>query len=92
MIAQIRFVEPSTKPGYRGKPPINLPRLLDEDLRICSKLNSQTHLLDHNYTIQPKMQLKTMYDLQKIKEKAQDRDYWKQLTQQVVEGRQGEIW
>lgn len=90
-VAMSSYFEPSNKPGYRGRPPINLPRLLDEDLSISSTHSSQTNIqLDHNYSYQPKMQLKNSYDLLQLKEKAQNRDNWKLLTQKVVEGRQAE--
>ena len=56
------YFEPSNKPSYRGKPPINLPTLINEDLNILSK-NTQTHshFLDHCYHRQ--LQLKNEKDL-----------------------------
>ena len=87
------FFENSNKPGFKDKPLLNLPKLLDEDLSICLKQNLPLYniLGDHNYAQQPKYQLKTQLDLKQLKEQAQDREHWQLLIQQIVEGRQGEI-
>ena len=87
--AMNNYFETSNKPGYRGKPPINLPKLLDEYLALSAKQN-YPHILDHNYSRNltvPKLKCKK--DLEQIKEIAQDRQLWKNLTQHVLRVRQG---
>ena len=88
-VAMQSYFEPSTKAGYRGKPPINIPKLLDEDLMgIDQKTPSQDIQHDHCYHRQ--IQLKNVKDLNKLRELAMDRKNWKVMTQQIVERRQAE--
>ncbi|GFR64043.1 endonuclease-reverse transcriptase [Elysia marginata] len=90
-LAMKAYFDPSNKPGCRGKSPINLPKLLDEDLEIYEKpttVQNQIIQLDHCY--QHRLKLKTNKDLDRLIEIAQNRDNWKVMAQQIAERRQAE--
>ena len=82
------YFEPSTKTCYRGKAPISLPKLLDEDLSN-SVINTPRYIQeDHRY--HRRLQLKNKQDLDYLTKLAQDRDNWSVMIQQIVDGRQAE--
>ena len=85
------YFEPSNKPGYRGKPPINLPTLLDDDLKTITKhTTDETQTIHHDHCYARKLQLKTRKDLNRLREIAQDRNDWNVMTQRIEERRQAE--
>ena len=79
------YFENSDKKGFRGRPPITLPSLLNEDLKKCTQSDIDK---DHNYCKRLKLQNKN--DLNDLREIAQDRNEWNQLILSIVEGRQAD--
>ena len=63
--SMLHYFSESKAPKFRGRPRTNMPRKLDQDLE---KFSSDT------------MQLKTLVDLQRLKDVAHDRKRWKILV------------
>ena len=78
------FIETNSK-KYPGKKPTNLPIMIQKDLH---KINPFTFMSDHNYCSYYRFQ--NQADLENLRDIAQNRDRWRELTQLVEEGRQGE--
>ena len=70
-------------PKYLGRPPTSLPTILNQDLRHCRKVFGEAHLSKNEHITSLPAGLESRNDLAALKNLAQDRDTWKQVTEYI---------
>ena len=79
-------INPTDK-NFKGRERTNLPSTLARDL---DTLHNKTKPLDHTYSKRTVPKLRSLQDLEELRNIAQNRNEWKDLTRKIITARQAE--